>query len=85
MLSLGKAHRLGLQSRLHRLEQQGVTWTQEDVDRCLTMERFLDYLENRESMNLLKLLVQPQRQQVLHLLVILQQWDQMENRAPLPG
>ena len=49
MLSLGKTHRLGLLSRLHRLEQQGVTWTQEDVDRCLTMERFLDYLENRES------------------------------------
>ena len=49
MLSLGKAHRLGLLSRLHRLEQQGVTWTQEDVDRCLTMERFIDYLENRES------------------------------------
>ena len=49
MLSLGRAHRLGLLDRLHRLEQQGVTWTQEDVDRCLTMERFLDYLENRES------------------------------------
>ena len=49
MLSLGRAHRLGLLNRLHRLEQQGVTWTQEDVDRCLTMERFLDYLENRES------------------------------------
>ena len=49
MLSLGKAHRLSLLGRLHRLEQQGVTWTQEDVDRCLTMERFLDYLENRES------------------------------------
>ena len=48
MLSLGRAHRLGLLDR-HRLEQQGVTWTQEDVDRCLTMERFLDYLENRES------------------------------------
>ena len=47
MLSLGRAHRLGLLDRLHRLEQQGVTWTQEDVDRCLTMERFLDYLENR--------------------------------------
>ncbi|CAE7872968.1 unnamed protein product [Symbiodinium sp. KB8] len=49
MLSLGRAHRLGLLNRLHRLEQQGVTWTQEDVDRCLTMERFLDYLETRES------------------------------------
>ena len=49
LLSLGKAHRLSLLGRLHRLEQQGVTWTQEDVDRCLTMERFLDYLENRES------------------------------------
>ena len=49
MLSLGKAHRLSLLGRLHRLEQQGVTWTQEDVDRCLTMERFLDYLENRVS------------------------------------
>ena len=49
MLSLGRTHRLELLDRLHRLEQQGVTWTQEDVDRCLTMERFLDYLENRES------------------------------------
>ena len=49
MLSLGRAHRLGLLDRLHRLEQQGVTCTQEHVDPCLTMERFLDYLENRES------------------------------------
>ncbi|CAE7539990.1 GLT8D1 [Symbiodinium necroappetens] len=49
MLSLGRSHRLGLLDRLHRLEQRGVTWTQEDVDRCLTMERFLDYLENREA------------------------------------
>ena len=49
MLSLGRTHRLGLLDRLHRLEQQGVTWTQKNVDRCLTMEQFLDYLESRES------------------------------------
>ncbi|OLP79371.1 hypothetical protein AK812_SmicGene40346 [Symbiodinium microadriaticum] len=49
MLSLGRSHRLGLLDRLHRLEQRGVSWTQEDVDRCRTMERFLDYLENREA------------------------------------
>ena len=49
MLSLGRAHRQGLLDRLARLEQQGVSWTQEEVDRCLTMEQFLDYLEDRES------------------------------------
>ncbi|OLP88855.1 hypothetical protein AK812_SmicGene29723 [Symbiodinium microadriaticum] len=47
MLSLGRSHRLGLLDRLDRLERRGFTWTQEEVDNCLTMEQFLDYLEAR--------------------------------------
>ena len=42
MLSLGRSHRLSLLDRLDRIEQRGVTWTQEEVDGCLTMEQFLD-------------------------------------------
>ena len=47
MLSLGRSHRLGLLDRLDRLERRGFTWTQEEVDNCVTMEQFLDYLEVR--------------------------------------
>ncbi|CAE7836995.1 ATJ20 [Symbiodinium sp. CCMP2592] len=47
MMSLGRAHRLYLLNRLERLERQGVTWTQEEVGNCYTMEQFLDYLEAR--------------------------------------
>ncbi|CAE7583712.1 unnamed protein product [Symbiodinium sp. CCMP2592] len=47
MMSLGRSHRLYLLNRLERLERQGVTWTQDEVGNCYTMEQFLDYLEAR--------------------------------------
>ncbi|CAE7342193.1 unnamed protein product [Symbiodinium sp. CCMP2592] len=47
MMSLGRSHRLYLLNRLERLERQGVTWTQDEVGDCYTMEQFLDYLEAR--------------------------------------
>ncbi|CAE7250266.1 ATJ20 [Symbiodinium sp. CCMP2592] len=47
MMSLGRSHRLYLLNRLERLERRGVTWTQEEVRNCYTMEQFLDYLEAR--------------------------------------
>ena len=48
MMSLGQSHRLYLLRRLHAFERRGVQWTQEEVESCMTMEQFLDYLDVRE-------------------------------------
>ncbi|CAE7320994.1 unnamed protein product, partial [Symbiodinium sp. CCMP2456] len=49
MMSLGHEHRLRLLRRLHELERAGVEWTQEEIEASLTMEQFLDYIEEREQ------------------------------------
>ncbi|CAE7227233.1 unnamed protein product, partial [Symbiodinium sp. CCMP2456] len=49
MMSLGREHRLRLLRRLHELERAGVEWTQEEIEASLTMEQFLDYIEEREQ------------------------------------
>ena len=48
MMSLGQSHRVYLLRRLHAFERRGVQWTQEEVESCMTMEQFLDYLDVRE-------------------------------------
>ena len=48
MMSLGQSHRLYLLRRLSAFKRRVVQWTQEEVESCMTMEQFLDYLDARE-------------------------------------